>query len=468
MLLADKLVGGNVIQVLQKHDPDITKQITPSSWIWMAQSMFEPILGSHASDFGSTQLYSHEVLCYEEHEDGVIVVVKNHKTNKTRKYKTPYLVACDGHRSPTRHKEGIRWEGPGVLRNSFSVGFRSDLGPFVKERLVHGVVYVANDKINGGFRLDDGGRQGLLMVNSVGERSDFPPGSVTVEEARKSFYDCAGLRPDEVFVDMHTVNYWTMASYTADRMASKTGRVFLAGDSAHVMPPTGGLGGNTGIADAHNLAWKLAYVLTGRASSSLLDSYNKERQPIDEFTVKQATARFQNRVALQQPPASEASDVSVELGYRYPSGAFVPEESYHQPDELYDDPHCPTALPGSRFPHVFLEDVGIPGRQISTLDLVRKNFLMITTQPDSPWVPAAKRISTVEIDVAVLNTQSAPYRDASGLIEAKCRLRAGEAILIRPDGFIAWRAIARQDNHEGVLEYALRSILGISVIHSRI
>lgn len=208
--------------------------------------------------------------------------------------------------------------------------------------------------------------------------------------------------------------------------------------------------------------------MTGRASSSLLDSYNKERQPIDEFTVKQATARFQNRVALQQPPASEASDVSVELGYRYPSGAFVPEENYHQPDELYDDPHCPTALPGSRFPHVFLEDVGIPGRQISTLDLVRKNFLMITTQPDSPWVPAAKRISTVEIDVAVLNTQSAPYRDASGLIEAKCRLRAGEAILIRPDGFIAWRAIARQDNHEGVLEYALRSILGISVIHSRI
>ncbi|KAL2672503.1 hypothetical protein Neosp_013215 [[Neocosmospora] mangrovei] len=458
MLLVEKLVGGKVLKHLQEHDPEKVKNITPSSWVWISQRMFEPILGTNANKYDSVQLHGHEVLLYEEQEDGVIVVVKELGSGKIKKFRATYVVACDGNRSPTRQKEGITWDGPGVLRNSLSVSFKSDLSPFIGKRMVHGVIYVANEKIGGGFRLENEGKQGLLMVNNVGTKGDFPPGSVTVEEAKQYFYDCSGLTPEQITPELQTMNYWTMAAYTAGRFNSKGGRVFLAGDAAHIMPPTGGLGGNTGIADAHNLAWKLAYVLTGKASHSLLSSYNSERQPIDEFTVLEAYSRFQNRVVVQHPAAPEAPDVAIELGYRYPKGAFVPEEGHQVPKELYDDPYQPTAVPGSRFPHVFLRDTNNPGKKISTIDLVKRNFLLITIDPDSPWIQAATN-STIDLDVHTLNATSTPYRDLEGAVEEKCRLKVGEAILVRPDGFIAWRGARSSQGHGEQLKAAIGAIL---------
>jgi putative polyketide hydroxylase len=198
--------------------------------------------------------------------------------------------------------------------------------------------------------------------------------------------------------------------------------------------------------------------LTGKASHSLLSSYNSERQPIDEFTVLQAYSRFQNRVVVQQPAAPEAPDVAIELGYRYPKGAFVPEEGHQVPKELYDDPYQPTAVPGSRFPHVFLRDTTNPGNKISTIDLVKRNFLLVTIDPDSPWIQAASE-SPITLDVHTLNATSAPYRDLEGAVEEKCRLKVGEAILVRPDGFIAWRGLRSSQGHGEQLKAAIEAIL---------
>ncbi|KAJ4246083.1 hypothetical protein NW762_013828 [Fusarium torreyae] len=458
MLIVEKLVGGKVIKHLQEHNPDHVKGFTPSNWVWISQRMFEPILGANAERFNSEQRHGHEVLLYEEKDDHVLVVVKELSTGDIKKYRASYVVACDGNRSPTRQKEGISWEGPGILRNSLGVSFKSDLSPFIGKRMVHGVVYVANKDIGGGFRLEDEGRQGIIMVNNVGPKTSFEPGSITVDNAKDYFYQLSGLSPDQVTPEILSMNYWTMAAYTAGRLESKGGRVFLAGDSAHTMPPTGGLGGNTGIADAHNLAWKLAYVLSGKASHSLLATYNIERQPIDVFTVKQAYNRFQNRIVLQQPPASEAPDESVELGYRYPQGgAFVPEENHPAPKEVYDDPFLPTAIPGSRFPHSYIEDV-MSGKAISTIDLIKRNFVLITVASDSPWITAATK-SPVELDVYALDAGSSPYRDAMGDVATKCRLQPEEAILVRPDGFIAWRGVREDGGHEIKLREGLDAIL---------
>ncbi|KAF2630708.1 hypothetical protein BU25DRAFT_245695 [Macroventuria anomochaeta] len=137
-----------------------------------------------------------------------------------------------------------------------------------------------------------------------------------------------------------------MTSYVTDRLQSHGGLVFIAGDAAHTMPPTGGLGGNTGIGDAHNLAWKLAFVLKGQASLSLLEGYTIERQPVNAFTVDQATARFYNRIDHVQP------NLTVELGYRHPKGAVVRSQgeevikalkAHHRLREL-QDPDLRTSL----------------------------------------------------------------------------------------------------------------------------
>lgn len=163
---------------------------------------------------------------------------------------------------------------------------------------------------------------------------------------------------------------------------------------------------------------------------------------------------------MQQPPASEAPDEAIELGFRYPhGGAFVPEEKYPTPKELYDDPALPSAVPGSRFPHSYLDETSSSGKPISTIDLVKRNFVLVTIDPDSPWIAAAGK-APIEIDAYTLNATSSPYRDVKGDVEKKCRLKPGEAILVRPDGFIAWRGTRADSGHEKQLEDGINAVLG--------
>ncbi len=158
---------------------------------------------------------------------------------------------------------------------------------------------------------------------------------------------------------------------TADVARSyQTGRVLLAGDAAHIMPPNGGFGGNTGIHDAHNLAWKLAMVLQGHADPALLATYDAERRPVGQFTVEQAYTRYVRRTAPylgvdDAPPL--APDLDIELGYLYRSGAVIPDDD--DLPEGHDDPRHTRGRPGSRLPHVWVER---DGQQVSTIDLVRQ------------------------------------------------------------------------------------------------
>src|SRR5262249_20283814 len=168
----------------------------------------------------------------------------------------------------------------------------------------------------------------------------------------------------------------------------QSGSVFLAGDSAHVMPPTGGFGGNTGVQDGHNLAWKLAYVSRGEAGAALLDTYDTERRPAGEFAAEQAYTRYVVRLDPEldskenlQPYVPEHV---VELGYRYHSPAIIGEPG--DDGSTFEDPATPTARPGSRLPHLELESG-------STLDLVGRSFVVLTV--DESWHRAAAASSVV-------------------------------------------------------------------------
>lgn len=209
------------------------------------------------------------------------------------------------------------------------------------------------------------------------------------------------------------------------------------------------------------MAWKLAFVLSGKASHSLLESYNAERQPIDEFTVLQAYSRFQNRVVRKQPPAPEVQDIAVELGYRYPSGAFRLPKDYQHPIELYDLPDSPSALAGSRFPHVWLVDASDANKKISSIDLIRQNLVLVAVSTSSPWLHAASHFR-IPIETYTLNEASAPYRDLKGRLRERAKLGDADALLVRPDGFIAWRAEKTEGGYVESLRSALQSILGLS------
>jgi len=199
---------------------------------------------------------------------------------------------------------------------------------------------------------------GFLAVNTVGDPKVDPVGAANaaadVSEKRLIELVRAGAGDPNLAVRIDGVARWRATSDVARRF--QQGRAFLMGDAAHLMPPNGGFGGNTGIHDAHNLAWKMALVLRDAAAPALLASYEVERKPVGKFTVEQAYTRYVTRTAPYlgakdfQPLAG---DFNIELGYLYRSAAVLGEDDRDRVhDEVHADPRETCGRPGSRAPHV--------------------------------------------------------------------------------------------------------------------
>jgi 2-polyprenyl-6-methoxyphenol hydroxylase-like FAD-dependent oxidoreductase len=211
-----------------------------------------------------------------------------------------YLVACDGWRSPVRERLGIGMEGHGLISNSITIYFRADCSEFERGR-TEAVFYVFNDVLRGFFRLDRGWRGGFLVVNLVGDTSKPEATNVAegITEERAAELLRAAIGVPEIPVEIVDVATWKAIADVATSF--QRGRVFIAGDAAHTMPPNGGFGGNTAVQDAFNLAWKLALVVNGQAGPELLDTYDQERQPIGRLMIEQAYTRYVLRVDPSLP-----------------------------------------------------------------------------------------------------------------------------------------------------------------------
>ncbi|KAI5204384.1 hypothetical protein AUEXF2481DRAFT_27223 [Aureobasidium subglaciale EXF-2481] len=421
MLVVEKLYQGEVIAAHQESDPLEVARLAPCKRLWLTQDMFETLLRQNAARFGAEQRFSRVVVHYEELSDGVLVLVQDVENGELKKYKTKYLVAADGNRSAARTKEGIEWSGPGRLANSISINFKADLAPYLGTRAVHSVTYVVSSEFTGGFRLDAGGKGGFLIVSKAkGRETGFKADSVSAVEARDFFEVCSGIDADDCGFEVDFISYWTVAAYNADEYVSKGGRVFIMGDAAHVMPPSGGMGGNTGVA----------------VSTSLLDTYNQERQPGGRFAMQQAFSRLVNRAFRDAglECEKELPDLVCELGHRYTKGAIHSDEVDGM-DQTYEDPHQPLVLPGGRLPHIWL--VGEDGKRRSSLDLVKFNLVLLTTESASPWLEAAEK-QDIPIDGYVINSSSHPYRECERTARDSWNLQEGEVLLVRPDGIVAW------------------------------
>ncbi|HZJ34384.1 MAG TPA: FAD-dependent monooxygenase, partial [Vicinamibacterales bacterium] len=244
---------------------------------------------------------------------------------------------------------------------------------------------------------------------------------------------------DDVPITIDNVMPWNAEANWAERY--REGRVFIVGDAAHAMPPNGGFGGNTGIQDAHNLAWKLSMVLRNEAGPDLLDTYDAERRPVGTFTTEQAYSRYVTRTAPylgtdgMQPVAP---DLDVELGYRYDSPAIAHDGD---PGPLHENPRDSHARPGTRAPHAW---VMRDGRRLSTLDLFdRKRFVFFCGPKSQSWMQAIRSVREAgqmpPDDVDVYGLGEPGFEDPAGSVAETYRLTS-DVLLIRPDGFVAWRS----------------------------
>ena len=429
----ESLAGKEIAHYIANLNEGVAK-FSPTVRLFMTQQSLEPIIRARAEELGATLRYSTELISFEQDADGVTAVTKDRSTGAQRRVRAKYLVAADGNRSPVRERLGIAMRGHGQLSNSVTIYFRANCEPLLRGRNL-GVIYVFNSVLRGFIRLENKGNSGFLAINTVGDVSLPQATNVSegITEERCIELVRAAIGVPDIAVQIQDVAPWSAVADAAERF--QDGLVFLAGDAAHVMPPNGGFGGNTGVQDAHNLAWKLALVLKGVAGAALLSTYDAERRSIGALAVEQAYLRYVLRTAphLATPGMQEqvVDELSMEIGYRYNSRAILADPGDN--GELYDNPRLGQTRPGDRAPHLILQR---GGTQISTLDLFGKNFVLLAGPEGSAWCEAARDSAQLSgIDTFLVDSSADPegrFAEAYGIS------RSG-AVLVRPDGFIGWR-----------------------------
>jgi len=431
----ETLAGGATAHYIANFNDGI-RDLSPTVRVFLSQNALEPTLKEGAEQHGARILFSTECVSFEQDANGVTAVVRHRDTGETRTVRAQYLIAADGAHSRIREHLGIRMRGHGTFSNSVTIYFRANLRRFLDGK-PWAVVYANHPQLRGFFRFEKPFESAFLVVNTVGDPAqpnvDVSTG-FTTEGALQMVRTAIGT-PD-LPVAIENVMHWKATADTAEHF--RDDRIFIAGDAAHVMPPTGGWGGNAGVQDAHNLAWKLALVLKGVAGENLLSTYEQERRPIAELTVEQAYTRY---VLRTDPSISKdtmqplVSDLNIELGYVYRSSAVIPDTG---DAPLHVNPRDSHAMPGTRAPHYWLQRVG---QQVSTLDLFSRNFTLLAAADGAAWCEsAAGAAKQVGLHLEVFRPGQDGLHDPTGGFAAAYGLEPAGCVLVRPDGFVAWRA----------------------------
>ena len=414
-----------------------TTDISPTTAATCDQDQLEPILRAHAERHGVDVRFNTELVSFTQTGDEVRARIRDRSTGLEGNVRARYLIGADGTQSAVREAVGIRRHGPGTLQYWMNVIFEADLRTAIDGRAIRSV-FVTD--INGTLVPRGDGRW-LMAVQFVPDRHERPE-DFTPNHCRDLIRRGAG-RPD-LKVDIVDARPWEAAAAVADRY--REGRVFLVGDSAHVMPPTGGFGGNTGIQDAYNLAWKLEAVIKDAAGPELLETYDGERRPIADRTVAQALARlqawFKDPSRRLPPPEPIRDDNAVIFGYRYPAGAFV--DDANTADDLLEDPHAPSGRPGSRAPHLVVPH---RGARVSTIDLFTDRWVLASGPRGTEWADWVRRSSAARVLGVVWHgvQPAGDLVDAAGRFSAAYGVSTDGAVLMRPDGFVAWRHATAAD-----------------------
>ena len=465
-----------------------------------AQTVLEPMLLGAARDAGADIEFGTEFIELHQDADAVTSVIRDRATGDTRTVRSRYVIGADGANSRVLAEAGLTVEGRDDLGHAANIWFRADLARFFEHR--PGVL---------SWNVMPGPlpplRLGTLICHKLYTEFVlafmYDPQETTLSEldADALLRRIRAVVGEDIDAEILGVAGWQVRAQVAACYSS--GKVFCMGDAVHRHPPTNGLGLNMSVADAYNLAWKLALVLDGRAGGRLLDSYSAERQPVGAAGVNRAITSLHEASAIEaalglEPGQSaedgwkalnvlyepgvageerrralrEAIELSnyqfnahgIELGYVYQSDVITQESTpAPQPERdpvLY---YTPTTRPGARVPHARLERDGQP---LSSLDLVDpQGFTLFTGVGGHSWRTSADQIAervSTPITVQMIGERGGLY-DPYGDWASRCEVDTTGCVLVRPDGHVVWRTSTFGPQGPQQLCDAVDRALGLSV-----
>jgi 2-polyprenyl-6-methoxyphenol hydroxylase-like FAD-dependent oxidoreductase len=400
----------------------------------ISQYTLEPLLRVIAEQLPTVTIrFAHELISFEQGEAGVLATVRagGEAAGAQQVIKASYLVGCDGGSGATRKLLGIKYEGKGGLRQMRqALFFCEDL--FERIPMGKGRHYHVADNEFSAICMQDSGKH-IRMSTLYVEGDDL--------EAK--FRRIVGMP-----IEFKTIyqGEWTQHLLCAERY--RDGRVFIAGDAAHLVIPTGGLGMNTGMGDAMDLGWKLAGTLRGWGGPELLNSYETERRQIGLRNVGASGNAMGGRLGWrqawqpnvrEQSPEGEATRAHIagiadveqrktneilgtELGYRYINSPLICDEAGEAPDPD-NRKYVPTTWPGARLPHVWLSE-GTPIH-----DLIGRGYCLLKFNPDLDTRALQRCFAARGAPLQVLELHDDNARAVYGV----------DLLLLRPDLHVVWR-----------------------------
>src|SRR3954451_11670558 len=438
----------------------------------LPQPLMEPLLVKNAAERGAILSFNTEYLSHEQDDDGVTVRFRDLRTGIVFTQRARYLLAFDGARSRVADEIGLPFECELARAGAAYILFNADLGKYVAHRpsILH---WIFNSKA--GF-----GEIGMGLLRAIkpwsqwiaGWGFDMAQGEPDLDDAVVTEQIRTLVGDPDLQLEIVSRSFWYVNQQWATRYHA--GRVFCGGDAVHRHPPSSGLGSNTSIQDAFNLAWKVAFAVKGHAGPGLLETYSDERVPVGEQVVARANQSRKEYAGLREwfdhdsddpvrsgldklnaatPEAAalrarlyEALDhkstefnaQGTELNQRYVSSAAIPDlaveaEEFAQDRGLY---LRATTRPGAKVPHAWL--IGEDGHRVSTLDIVGKGRMtLITDLAGRAWTQAAEKLDLPYLDVLVVGRPGS--LDVYGAWHRAREVDDAGAILVRPDGYVAWR-----------------------------
>jgi 2,4-dichlorophenol 6-monooxygenase len=459
------------------------------------QHVLEPILLDAARTLGAEIRFGSEVVAVTQCATHAEVQVQPRDGGDAYTVRARYVIGCDGARSIVGEQGGFAFDGRAGLGDAVTVWIEADLTRYTRHR--SGAL----------FFVVGTGDEPLLSIwtcvepwtewSTIFAQRDLVQGDLSEATVLRRVRDAIG-DPD-VPVRIKKISPWQFNHVVATRY--RNGRLFLAGDAAHRHPPANGLGSNTSIQDAYNLAWKLALVTSGRAEAVLLDSYDAERQPVGKRVVDRANqsvaemgaffmalglhpglsrdeghavldrlfapgeaVRRESLLAALELMNGQFNAHGVEMGQQYVSAAVVDDgEPFPEPERDADLYHRPTTHPGAPLPHVSLER---EGREVSTLDVCAYDrFTLLVGIDGDAWSRAAVAVGA-ELGVTIAPVRVGMGESANDVLGTWTRRREiGDdgCLLVRPDRIVAWRRKGAVADPGRELRHAMRRILALDV-----